>query len=118
MNGCAEGLFYQLVQKLSEIGEIEFESMFVDGTKIEANASKYSFVWAKAVEKNLVKLDKKAEQTVLSMSENMVSAKASALSGLLIGFTPLPVSGRRSLFTAKAGGRPSFKKIVKSLKGI
>ena len=41
MNGCAEGLFYQLVQKLSEIGEIEFESMFVDGTKTEANANKY-----------------------------------------------------------------------------
>ena len=41
MNGCAEGLFYQLVQKLSEIGEIEFESMFVDGTKIEANTNKY-----------------------------------------------------------------------------
>ena len=69
MNGCAEGLFCQLVQKLSEIGEIEFESMFVDGTKIEANANKYSFVWAKAVEKNLVKLDKKAEQAVISMSE-------------------------------------------------
>ena len=41
MNGCAVGLFCQLVQKLSEIGEIEFESMFVDGTKIEANANKY-----------------------------------------------------------------------------
>ena len=44
MNGCAEGLFYQLVQKLSEIGEIEFESMFVDGTKIEANADRKSVV--------------------------------------------------------------------------
>ena len=41
MNGCAEGLFYQFVQKFSEIGEIEFESMFVDGTKTEANANKY-----------------------------------------------------------------------------
>ena len=41
MNGCAEGLFYQLVQKLSEIGEIEYESMFVDGTKTEANTNKH-----------------------------------------------------------------------------
>ena len=41
MNGCAEGLFYQLVQKLSEIGEIEFESMFVDGIKTEANTNKH-----------------------------------------------------------------------------
>ena len=71
MNGCAEGLFYQLVQKLSEIGEIEFESMFVDGTKIEANANKYSFVWAKAVEKNLVKLDKKADSAVEGMVDKL-----------------------------------------------
>ena len=43
MNGCAEGLFYQLVQKLSEIGEIEFESMFVDGIKTEANTNKHRY---------------------------------------------------------------------------
>ena len=44
---CMEELFYQLVEKLSVHGEIKFEHLFVDGTKIEANANKYSFVWKK-----------------------------------------------------------------------
>ena len=41
---AAEDLFYQLVKHLYEIGEINFEHLFVDGTKIEANANKYTFV--------------------------------------------------------------------------
>ena len=54
-----EELFYQLVMKLYSRNEIEFENMFVDGTKIEANANRYTFVWAKAVKKHLEKLEKK-----------------------------------------------------------
>ncbi len=48
---CGEELFYQFVRKLSELGEIRFEHLFVDGTKIEANANKYSFVWKKSTTK-------------------------------------------------------------------
>lgn len=51
-----KNLFYQLVEKLSTWGEVKFENIFVDGTKIEANANRYTFVWAKAVQKNLNKL--------------------------------------------------------------
>lgn len=57
-----ENLFYQLVEKLSALGEIEFENLFVDGTKIEANANRYTFVWAKAVQKNLNKLYVRIDQ--------------------------------------------------------
>ncbi len=38
-------LFYQMVQYLHDIYEIKFENIFVDGTKIEANANRYTFVW-------------------------------------------------------------------------
>ena len=41
---------------LYEPGEISGETIFIDGTKIEANANKYTFVWKKAVTKNLAKL--------------------------------------------------------------
>lgn len=54
-----EELFYQLVKKLSEMGEIAFEHLFVDGTKIEANANKYSFVWKKAISKHAAKQEEK-----------------------------------------------------------
>jgi len=52
----AEDLFYQLVRKLLYIGEIELAHLFVDGTKLEANANKYSFVWKKSTTKYQARL--------------------------------------------------------------
>jgi transposase len=51
-----EGLFYQLVEKLCELGEVKYENVFQDGTKIESAANRYTFVWKKAVEKNESKM--------------------------------------------------------------
>jgi len=48
---CSETLFYTLVKLLGNKGEICYEHLFVDGTKIEANANKYSFVWKKSTTK-------------------------------------------------------------------
>lgn len=64
-----EDLFYQFVAKLCEMGEVKFKNLFVDGTKIEAYANKYTFVWKKAVEKNLAKLDKKIESALPVIAE-------------------------------------------------
>lgn len=61
---CAEELFYELVKKLKEKGEIEYGHLFVDGTKIEANANKYSFVWRKSTTKYEERLEKKMEKAV------------------------------------------------------
>lgn len=56
-----EDLFYQVVHLLHEDGEIEYEHLFVDGTKIEANANRYTFVWRKRVEKGIARLTEKKE---------------------------------------------------------
>ncbi|MBR5947708.1 MAG: transposase, partial [Clostridia bacterium] len=69
MSGCAEDLFYQLTEKLADMGEIDFEALFVDGTKIEANANKYTFVWAKSVEKRLKKLNERLEKELPTITE-------------------------------------------------
>ena len=61
LSECCEDLFYQLVKKLRERGEIKYEHLFVDGTKIEANANKYSFVWKKSTNKYQERLEKKME---------------------------------------------------------
>ena len=55
-----EGLFYQLVNALHSAGEVSYKNVFIDGTKIEANANRYSFVWKKAVLKNEAKMHDKA----------------------------------------------------------
>jgi transposase len=51
-----EGLFTQLVEELLTMGLVDFEKYFVDGTKMEANANQYSFVWKESTEKYKAKL--------------------------------------------------------------
>lgn len=50
-----------MAQFLASAGAISFENLFVDGTKIEAVAGKYTFVWKKSVAKNRIKLMEKLD---------------------------------------------------------
>lgn len=54
-------VFQQLMEYLLGKGLIKLENYFLDGTKIEANANKYSFVWKKSTEKNRDKLRQKVK---------------------------------------------------------
>ena len=63
LTNVIEDLFYQLVDRLCVLGEVRYRNMFVDGTKLEANANRYTFVWKKAIEKNLKKLEAKGYVT-------------------------------------------------------
>ncbi len=47
---------------LVEAGEIDQEAIFIDGTKLEANANRYTFVWRKAVEKYSAALVEKSNR--------------------------------------------------------
>ena len=53
---CAERILAETSNFLYDIGEISGEAIFIDGTKIEACANKYTFVWKKAVTKNQARL--------------------------------------------------------------
>ena len=53
---CAKRILAEMSNVLFDLGEISGETIFIDGTKIEAAANKYTFVWKKAVTKNQTKL--------------------------------------------------------------
>lgn len=53
---CAEKILAEVTNFLYDIGEVSGESIFIDGTKIEAATNKYTFVWKKAITKHLEKL--------------------------------------------------------------
>lgn len=53
---CAERILAETTNFLYKTGEVSGEAIFIDGTKIEACANKYTFVWKKAVTKNMSKL--------------------------------------------------------------
>ena len=59
LKDVVDGLFNQVVLLLKDYGELSCENLFVDGTKIEANANKYTFVWKKTILKNQAKLQDK-----------------------------------------------------------
>ena len=53
---AGQDILHQLVLLLEASGFLSLEAAFIDGTKIEANASKYGFVWKKSTQKNASKL--------------------------------------------------------------
>lgn len=53
---CSKRILAEMSNALFDMGEISGETIFIDGTKMEANANKYTFVWKKAVTKNQAKL--------------------------------------------------------------
>ena len=53
---CSKRILAEMSNALFDMGEISGETIFIDGTKIEASANKYTFVWKKAVTKNQAKL--------------------------------------------------------------
>ena len=56
--GTFEGLFTQVVELLVEEGLVTLDVQYIDGTKIESSANKYTFVWKRATETDKAKLEK------------------------------------------------------------
>ena len=56
LTAAVQSTFAAMDEKLAEIGELSLANLFVDGTKIESVANKYTFVWKRAVTKQLQKL--------------------------------------------------------------
>lgn len=59
MKEVLETVFTGILHYLAEEKYVKLEHYFVDGTKIEANANRYTFVWGKAVVKHKAKLQEK-----------------------------------------------------------
>lgn len=83
LNDAVEDLFYQRVEYLHQMGEIQYENLFVDGTKIEANANKYTFVWKKAVNKNEGRMLLKIQSCIEGINQTYMTGFTAAKETLL-----------------------------------
>lgn len=63
---CADLFLSQMTQMLLDLEQITKTEVFIDGTKIEASANKYTFVWKKAVTKHQARL---LQKTALLVGE-------------------------------------------------
>lgn len=64
--------FIQFRCQLIEEKLIDQEAIFIDGTKIEANANKFTFVWKKAIEKHRTRLIEKSNQVYNELLANKI----------------------------------------------
>lgn len=55
-------IFTQVVLLLEKEGLVSLQTAFVDGTKIEANANRYTFVWGRAIKKSKERMAKQLEE--------------------------------------------------------
>lgn len=69
LKGRIEEVFGAVVELLLEEGLIDFRDYFLDGTKIEANANKYSFVWGKATKKYKARLQTQLKELFKHIEE-------------------------------------------------
>ena len=83
-------VFTQLVLVLADKGFISLEVEYIDGTKIESKANKYTFVWRKSVERNRAKLMDKVRILLEQVDETI--AQENSLKDTPVEFTPATLS--------------------------
>ncbi|SPZ83557.1 Uncharacterised protein [Sphingobacterium multivorum] len=74
MKEALRSVFEEVVKLLSEEGLLSIEDVYTDGTKIEANANKYTFVWKKAIQTNKEKM-KAALKDIWEYAQSIAKAE-------------------------------------------
>ena len=105
---CSEKTMSKMTLLLKEHGEISGETIFIDGTKIEAYANKYTFVWKKAVSKNMEKM---AEKISVFVNNCIKDFDIQSISGTDLSLRFLKKM-RKKLYTIK------YKQEIKFVHGI
>jgi len=72
LKGTINRLFTQVVLMLIEMGYISLQTVYIDGTKMESRAGRYTFVWRKRVENNKAKLEEKIRK-ILEMIDQGIA---------------------------------------------
>ena len=73
-------VFTQVVLLLAEQGFISLDVEYIDGTKVESKANRYTFVWRKTVERNRARLLEKIEALLSQIDEVIAQDNASEVS--------------------------------------
>jgi transposase len=76
VKGSIGEIFAAVLTLLIEGGHVKLENYFVDGTKVEANANKYSFVWAKNTKRYKEQLQTKVGELLEKIEEINASEDA------------------------------------------
>ena len=62
LKGIIKEVFGKVVELLVESGHVSLKRVYTDGTKIEANANKYTFVWGKSIRRSKERIAEQLEE--------------------------------------------------------
>ena len=62
LKGHLKKIFNQVVLLLVDQGVVNLKDLYVDGTKIEANANRYTFVWGKSITTSKTRIQKQLKE--------------------------------------------------------
>lgn len=97
-------IFTQIVLLLCAKGFVSLDVEYVDGTKIESKANKYTFVWRKTVERNRAKLLEKIKVLLEQVDEAIAQDKCNV--DERVEFTPTQLSEMSSELNAALSSLP------------
>ena len=60
--GSGGGPVLSVVKKLEDMDETDHKTVYIDGTKLESAAGRYTFVWRKPIQKHLAKVKAELEK--------------------------------------------------------
>ena len=100
-------IFTLLVLILVKKGFVTLEVEYLDGTKIESKANKYTFVWRKSVERNREKLLEKIRVLLQQINEQMAQDKAADVD--ILELTPQTLCEISKEFKEALGSEPEAK---------
>lgn len=111
-----DSVFTQVVELLHEEGFVSLKVQYIDGTKIESVANKYTFVWRGSVEKYDAKLKAKTEALLSQIEQNhAIETQENPVAEEL---TVEEVANRVERIKAKVGKENMSKEESKAIKQI
>ena len=100
LSAIIDDLFTQVVKMLVDQKIISLDVQYVDGTKIEANANKYTFVWKKSTQTNREKLDRKVKAILAEAEKELNLELGETTEGVM---TPSEMTERTEKDTGRDG---------------
>ncbi|MFD2682714.1 IS1182 family transposase [Bacillus seohaeanensis] len=95
MKSIIYDVFFSVVHLLHNKGMVKLEDYYVDGTKIEANANKYTWVWLKSTKRYEEKVDEKFRKILHDIEEVREKEMADTESNLNEKLSQNPITSQQ-----------------------
>ena len=72
LTGSIEEIFRRIMEYIREKDHVDMKHLYIDGSKFEANANKYTFVWKKGTERSRYRLYGKITEELNRINEELI----------------------------------------------